>query len=102
VEEEAAAVEVDEVVHKDPDKKGRVLWVVSHNLVCMNTVNMPFQSSLLTKTLLTNVALMWFEIFMNTLHVFSYIIAVERRILTQMTFVFLLVFVNHLCMALKH
>jgi hypothetical protein len=30
VEEEVAAVEVDEVVHKGPDKKGRVLWVVSH------------------------------------------------------------------------
>ena len=30
MEEEVAAVEVDEVVHKGPDKKGRVLWVVSH------------------------------------------------------------------------
>ena len=30
VEEEVAAVEVDDVVHKGPDKKGRVLWVVSH------------------------------------------------------------------------
>jgi hypothetical protein len=30
VEEEVAADEVDEVVHKGPDKKGRVLWVVSH------------------------------------------------------------------------
>jgi hypothetical protein len=31
VEEEVAAVEVDEIVHKGPDKKGRVLRVVSHN-----------------------------------------------------------------------
>ena len=30
MEEEVAAVEVDEVVHKGPDKKGRVLRVVSH------------------------------------------------------------------------
>jgi hypothetical protein len=30
VEEEVAAVEDDEVVHKGPDKKGRVLWVMSH------------------------------------------------------------------------
>ena len=30
MEEEVAADEVDEVVHKGPDKKGRVLWVVSH------------------------------------------------------------------------
>jgi hypothetical protein len=30
VEEEVAADEVDEVVHKGPDKKRRVLWVVSH------------------------------------------------------------------------
>jgi hypothetical protein len=30
VEKEVAAVEVDEVAHKGPDKKGRVLWVVSH------------------------------------------------------------------------
>jgi hypothetical protein len=29
VEEEVAAVEDDEVVHKGPDKKGRVLWVIS-------------------------------------------------------------------------
>ncbi len=32
VEEEVAAVEVDEVVHIGPDKKGRVLWVVCHSL----------------------------------------------------------------------
>jgi hypothetical protein len=31
VEEEVAAVEDDEVVHKGPDKKGRVLWVMSHS-----------------------------------------------------------------------
>jgi hypothetical protein len=31
VEEEVAAVKVDEVVHKGPDKKGRVFWVVSHS-----------------------------------------------------------------------
>ena len=30
MEEEVAAVEDDEVVHKGPDKKGRVLWVMSH------------------------------------------------------------------------
>jgi hypothetical protein len=30
VEEEVAAVEDDEVVHKGPDKKERVLWVMSH------------------------------------------------------------------------
>jgi hypothetical protein len=30
VEEEVAAVEDDEVVHKGSDKKGRVLWVMSH------------------------------------------------------------------------
>ncbi len=30
MEEEVAAVEDDEVVHKGPYKKGRVLWVVSH------------------------------------------------------------------------
>ncbi len=29
MEEEFAAVEVDEAVHKGPDKKGRVLWVVT-------------------------------------------------------------------------
>ncbi len=29
MEEEVAAVEDDEVVHKGPDKKGRVLWVMS-------------------------------------------------------------------------
>jgi hypothetical protein len=33
VEEEVAAVEVDEVVHKGPDKKGRVLWVMSLNYI---------------------------------------------------------------------
>jgi hypothetical protein len=33
VEEEVAAVEDDEVVHKVPDKKGRVLWVVSHTSI---------------------------------------------------------------------
>jgi hypothetical protein len=31
VEEEVAAVDVDEVVHIGPDKKGRVLWVMSHS-----------------------------------------------------------------------
>jgi hypothetical protein len=30
VEKEVAAVEDDEVVHKGPEKKGRVLWVMSH------------------------------------------------------------------------
>ncbi len=30
MEEEVAAVEDDEVVHKGPDKKGRVLWVMSY------------------------------------------------------------------------
>ncbi len=30
MEEEVAAVEDDEVVQKGPDKKGRVLWVMSH------------------------------------------------------------------------
>ncbi len=33
MEEEVAADEVDEVVHKGPDKKGRVLWVVSHKSI---------------------------------------------------------------------
>ncbi len=37
VEEEVAAVEVDEVVHKGPDKKGRVLWVVSHTCLIKKT-----------------------------------------------------------------
>ncbi len=33
MEEEVAAVEDDEVVHKGPDIKGRVLWVMSHSVL---------------------------------------------------------------------
>ena len=32
MEEEVAAVEVDEVDHRGPVKIGGVLWVVSHNI----------------------------------------------------------------------
>ena len=67
----------------------------------MNYLHMAFKMCYMTKTFFINVALMWFHFFMNTFNVPLYSSLLVSRILTQISFVFLLVFMNHLKMPFK-
>ncbi len=67
----------------------------------MDSLDVTFKISFLTKAELTNVTLVLLEIFMNTFNVFSYLCLFESGIITQITFKDLLVFMHHFNMPLS-